>query len=164
MMFLALVLGLEICENLAKRGLANRLKRAIIKGWRKSSPQREAARKENPMGEKHYVYSARTTKDGLAVLNKARGDRGWDSFVSEAVAEHYGLDLNVIALPPSKFLEERKAKREAREAEKAAKKAERDAKLKAKAGAKKAAAKKSSRKVEKPAKKAARQVAEAKAS
>jgi len=110
------------------------------------------------MGEKHYVYSARTTDAGLALINKARGERGWDSFVNEAVAEHYGLDLNIIALPPSKFLEEQKAKREAKAADKAAKKAERDAKAKAK----KAAAKKSSRKVEKHAsRKAARPATEA---
>jgi hypothetical protein len=100
--------------------------------------------KENPMGEKHYVYSARTTDAGLALINKARGDRGWDEFVNQAVAEHYGLDLNVMALPPSKFLEEQRAKRDA------------------KAKAKKAADKKSSRKVEKHAsRKAARQQAEA---
>jgi len=48
---------------------------------------------------KHYVYSARTTKDGLAVLNKAKGDRGWDSFVNEAVCAHYGLDRAVMELP-----------------------------------------------------------------
>lgn len=89
------------------------------------------------MGEKHYVYFARTTEQGLAVLNKARGDRGWDSFVNEAVAGHYGLDLGVITLPPSKFLEEQRAKREAREAEKAAKQAKREAKT----GARKAAEK-----------------------
>jgi len=69
------------------------------------------------MGEKHYVYSARTTKDGLAGLNEARGERGWDSFVNEAVAGHYGLDLSVIAPPPSKFFAEREEKRKAREAE-----------------------------------------------
>jgi hypothetical protein len=94
------------------------------------------------MGEKHYVYSARTTSDGLAVLSKAKGEMGWDSFVNEAVTEHYGLDLGVIALPPSKFLEKQKAKREAREADKAARKAERETKAKAKAGTKKAADKK----------------------
>jgi hypothetical protein len=114
------------------------------------------------MGEKHYVYSARTTKDGLAVLSKAKGERGWDAFVNEAVAEHYGLDLNAIALPPSKFIEEQKAKREAKAAEKAQRKADREAKAKEKADVKKAADRKASRKVEKHAsKKAARQQAEA---
>ena len=96
------------------------------------------------MGEKHYVYSARTTELGLALLNNARGDRGWGSFVNEAIAGHYGLDLSVITLPPSKFLEEQKAEREA------------------KAKAKNAASEKANRKVEKLAtRKAARQVAEA---
>ena len=117
------------------------------------------------MGEKHYVYSARTTNEGLALINKARGDRGWDAFINEAVAGHYGIDLAAISLPPSKFLEEQKAKREAKAAEKAAKKAERDAKVKGKGkvDAKKAAAKKANVKVDKPAKKAARQATEAKA-
>jgi len=75
--------------------------------------------KENPTGEKHYVYSAGTTKDGLAILSKAKGDKGWDSFINEEVAENYGLDLGVIALPPSKFIEAQKAKREAKATEKA---------------------------------------------
>ena len=67
---------------------------------------REAANKETQMGEKHHVYSARTMEQGLTVLNKARGNRGWDNFVNEAVAGHYGLNLGVITLPPSRFLEE----------------------------------------------------------
>ncbi len=96
------------------------------------------------MGEKHYVYSARTTEQGLALLNKARGDMGWDAFVNEAVAGHYELDLAAISLPPSKFLIEREEKRKAKEAEKV----------------RKAAAKKANVKVEKPEKKAAGQVAE----
>jgi hypothetical protein len=118
--------------------------------------------KENPMGEKHYVYSARTTDTGLTLINKARGDRGWDSFVNEAVVEHYGLDLTFIALPPSKFLEEQKAKREVKAAEKAQRKADRETKAKGKADAKKAADKKSVRKVEKlSSRKAARPATEA---
>ena len=80
------------------------------------------------MGENHHVYSARTMEQGLTVLNKARGNRGWDNFVNEAVAGHYGLNLGVITLPPSRFLEEQRAKREAREAEKAAKQAKREEK------------------------------------
>lgn len=97
------------------------------------------------MGDKHYVYSARTTEDGLAILNKAKGERSWDSFVSEAVAERYGLDLNVIALPPSKFLAERAERKAAKEAEKKAKKANK---------------KVAKKKVDRPVKKAAKQVAE----
>ena len=96
--------------------------------------------------KKHFVYSSRTTREGLALINKARGDTSWDVFLSQAVAAHYGIDLAAISLPPSKFLEEQKAKRDAREAEKAAKKA---------------AEKKAKGKVEKPAKKAARQATEA---
>ena len=41
------------------------------------------------MGDKHYVYSARTTEEGLALINKAKGDRGWDGFVNEAICAHY---------------------------------------------------------------------------
>ncbi len=82
------------------------------------------------MGEKHYVYSARTTEQGLALLNKARGENVWDAFVNEAVAGHYGLDLSVIAPPPSNFLAEREEKRKAREAEKAKKAAGKKAKVK----------------------------------
>jgi hypothetical protein len=49
--------------------------------------------------QKYYVYSARTTEQGLALLNKTKGDRSWDAFISEAVSEHYGLDIAIIALP-----------------------------------------------------------------
>ncbi len=73
------------------------------------------------MGEKHYVFSARTTRDGLAVLSKAKGDRGWDNFVNEAVCAHYSLDPAAINLPQSKFLIEREEKRKAKEAEKKSK-------------------------------------------
>jgi hypothetical protein len=83
---------------------------------------REAARKENTMGEKHYVYSARTTEKWLALLNKTRGERSWDGFINEAVCEHYRLDPAVISLPQSKFLMEREEKRKVKEAEKAEKK------------------------------------------
>jgi len=94
--------------------------------------------------EKHYVYSARTTEDGLAVLNKAKGNRSWDTFINEAVAEHYKLDPTVINLPPSKFLQERAERKAAKDAEKA----------------KKASGKKAKVKVEKKARKAAKQTAE----
>jgi FKBP-type peptidyl-prolyl cis-trans isomerase len=88
---------------------------------------------------KHYVYSARTTEDGLAVLNKAKGDRSWDDFISQAMAAHYNLDLNVIGLPPSKFLAERQAAKEQKAKEKAERAAKREAEKKAKAEAKKVA-------------------------
>ncbi len=79
--------------------------------------------------EKSYVYSARTTEKGLGLLNdlKAKMGMGWDQFVNEAVAEHYGLDPEVLTLPSSDFLRER---------------AERKTKAGKKAGTKKAANKK----------------------
>ena len=86
------------------------------------------------MGNKSYVYSARTTERGLALLNKTKGTRSWDTFINEAVAKHYGLNLDVIGLPPSKFLEEQKAKKAAKEAEKVTKAAEKAAAAKVKAG------------------------------
>lgn len=89
--------------------------------------------------EKHYVYSARTTEKGLAILNKTKGDRSWDSFLNEAMAAHYHLDLNVISLPPSKFIAERQAKQEQKAKDKAAKVAKVAADKAAKAEAKKAA-------------------------
>jgi hypothetical protein len=64
--------------------------------------------KEDPMGEKHYVYSARTTEQGLALLSKARGEKDWDAFVNEAVCEHYGLDMAVV-VPPKKEKPAKKA-------------------------------------------------------
>lgn len=91
---------------------------------------------------KHYVYSARTTEKGLALLNKTKGDMSWDQFINDAVAAHYKLDLGIIALPPSKFLEEQKANREAKAAEKAQRKADREAKAATKKAEKAAAAKK----------------------
>ena len=94
---------------------------------------------------KHYVYSARTTEKGLALLNKTKGDQSWDSFVNEAVCAHYGLDLAIINLPPSNFLVEREEKRKARVAERAEK-------AKAKAVEKKAKEKKSVKKAAKEAK------------
>lgn len=109
--------------------------------------------------DKHYVYSARTTEKGLAILNKTKGDRSWDSFINEAVADHYKLDLNVIALPPSKFPADREKARQQKAADKAAKQAKAAADKKAKADkkaaeakAKKDAAKKTGgKKTEKPA-------------
>jgi hypothetical protein len=89
--------------------------------------------------KKHYVYSARTTEKGLALLNRTKGDRSWDSFVNKAVSEHYGLALEDISLPPSKFLAEREEKRKAREAKKARKAAEKKAKEKPKKATKKTA-------------------------
>lgn len=110
---------------------------------------------------KHYVYSARTTEQGLALLNKTKGERSWDAFISEAIAAHYDIGIDDLTLPPSSFIAEREAKRRAREAEKATKKAEREAAAKAKAEAKAEAAKvrKAASVGEKAAKKAAEKAA-----
>jgi len=50
---------------------------------------------------KHHVFSARTTEEGLRLLNGIRKERdiGWDDLVIDAVCAHYGLDKLVMALP-----------------------------------------------------------------
>lgn len=50
---------------------------------------------------KQYVFSARTTEEGLKTLNelKAKLGIGWDELVIDAVCAHYGLDRGVMALP-----------------------------------------------------------------
>lgn len=51
--------------------------------------------------QKQHVFSARTTEEGLRLLNGLRKERniGWDELVVDAVCAHYGLDRGVIALP-----------------------------------------------------------------
>lgn len=51
--------------------------------------------------EKHHVFSARTTEEGLRILNDLRKERnvGWDGLVIDAVCAHYGLDKSVMAIP-----------------------------------------------------------------
>ena len=51
--------------------------------------------------EKQYVFSARTTEEGLRQLGelKAKLGVGWDELVVDAVCAHYGLDRNVMAVP-----------------------------------------------------------------
>ncbi len=68
-------------------------------------------------GEKHHVFSARTTEEGLKVLNQLKEERGigWDDLVIDAVCAHYGLDRGVTALPkaerpPKKAKELKKGK------------------------------------------------------
>jgi len=90
---------------------------------------------------KHYVYSARTTKEGLALLNKAKGDMSWDQFLNAAMAKQYDLDLSIIGLPPSEHLAQAAAKRALKAQEKADKVAKRAADTKAKADKKAADAK-----------------------
>ena len=47
---------------------------------------------------KQYVFSARTTEEGLKILNelKAKLGVGWDELVIDAVCAHYGLDRDVM--------------------------------------------------------------------
>ena len=51
--------------------------------------------------ERHFVFSARTTEEGLRLLNGIRQDKkiGWDDLVLDAVCERYGLDTLVMSLP-----------------------------------------------------------------
>ena len=51
--------------------------------------------------KKHYVFSARTTKEGLQALTELKGKLGvgWDGLVIDAVCAHYGLDTGVMAIP-----------------------------------------------------------------
>ena len=51
--------------------------------------------------QKHHVFSARTTEEGLRLLNGLRRERkvGWDDLVIDAVCDRYGLDKAVMALP-----------------------------------------------------------------
>ncbi len=51
--------------------------------------------------EKQFVFSARTTAEGLRQLSELRQERrvGWDELVIEAVSEHYGLDRAMMTLP-----------------------------------------------------------------
>ena len=51
--------------------------------------------------EKHHVFSARTTEEGLRILNDLRKERnvGWDGLVVDAVCAHYGLDKGAMAIP-----------------------------------------------------------------
>ena len=65
--------------------------------------------------ERHYVFSARTTEEGLKLLNGIREERkiGWDELVIDAVCDRYGLDALVMSLPkayrPEKPQKEKKA-------------------------------------------------------
>ncbi len=50
---------------------------------------------------RHYVFSARTTEEGLRRLNDLRKERnvGWDGLVIDAVCAHYGLDKGAMTVP-----------------------------------------------------------------
>ena len=51
--------------------------------------------------QKQYVFSARTTEEGLKQLNELKGrlNVGWDDLVIDAVCAHYGLEKAAMALP-----------------------------------------------------------------
>ena len=50
---------------------------------------------------KQYVFSVRTTEEGLKALNGLKKERsvGWDELVLDAVCNYYGLDRDVMAIP-----------------------------------------------------------------
>ena len=50
---------------------------------------------------KQYVFSARTTEEGLKRLGELRQVRrmGWDELVIDAVSAHYDLDRAMMTLP-----------------------------------------------------------------
>ena len=51
--------------------------------------------------EKQYVFSARTTEEGLRALNEVKScfNIGWDELVIDAVSAHYNLDKATMTLP-----------------------------------------------------------------
>ena len=55
---------------------------------------------------KQYVFSARTTEEGLKRLGEIRQERhmGWDELVIEAVCRQFGLDKAVMSLPKKEAL------------------------------------------------------------
>ena len=66
-------------------------------------------------GEKHHVFSARTTEERLRLLNSLKGrlEISWDTLVIGAVCGHYNLDRSVLALPVDEEREKAKAQKEA---------------------------------------------------
>lgn len=101
---------------------------------------------------KHYVYSARTTEKGLALLNKAKGETPWDEFVNVAVATHYGIPVEKLMLPANPETEARKKVAADKRAEREAKRKEREAAAKKKAADKKKADTAKQRKADKASK------------
>lgn len=91
--------------------------------------------------KKHHVFSARTTPEGLAILNGIRAEHkiGWDELVIAAVNAHWGVEVPM--LPKDTGREEAKAKAEVEKAEAKAKVETEKAEAKAKAEAEKAEAK-----------------------
>lgn len=50
---------------------------------------------------KQYVFSARTTEEGLKQLSelKAKLNVGWDEMVINGMCGHYNLDKAILSLP-----------------------------------------------------------------
>jgi hypothetical protein len=74
---------------------------------------------------RHYVFSARTTREGLRQLNDVKRERGvsWDDLVIDAVCAHYGLDKSTLALPKAEKTSEVQTKAKAKPKPKAKAKA-----------------------------------------
>ena len=72
--------------------------------------------------EKHFVFSARTTEEGLGLLNGIREERkiGWDELVIDAVCDRYGLDRLAVTLPKA-YRPEKKAEAKEKKGGKGAK-------------------------------------------
>jgi hypothetical protein len=70
--------------------------------------------------EKQHVFSARTTEEGLQLLNGIRQERGvgWDDLVIDAVCAHYMLDKSVMALPKKEKPAEKASSRKEKPLEK----------------------------------------------
>ena len=111
--------------------------------------------------EKQHVFSARTTEEGLGLLNKLKADLGvgWDELVVDAICAHYGLDRSALALPKvekthrveTKTKTKAKAKAKPKqERQPKAEKAEKGAKAKAKVAGKLEVAPEQTIKVEVP--------------
>lgn len=51
--------------------------------------------------KKHHVFSARTTEEGLKMLNDVRKERSisWDDLVLDAICARYGLDMAAMTIP-----------------------------------------------------------------
>jgi len=59
--------------------------------------------------EKQHVFSARTTEEGLRILNAKKGELGisWDDLVIDAVNAHYGVG---VPKPPKAERQEKQTK------------------------------------------------------
>lgn len=111
------------------------------------------------MPEKHYVFSARTTEEGLKALNAKRTELkvGWDDFVVDAINTAYDMDVPKIpAKPVDELALKAKEDKAQAKADKAKAKAEaKAAKVRAKAKADKAKANKAEAAAQTPAPEAA---------